>query len=229
MSITKALIKGLMSSAALLLFATPTFAAIDPNAVTGSTDGLGATSHGHITITPGDETTGPTDPIFPSEPGGETGNEGSLTIDNVSPLEFDTHQLASGAVEYTTTSIDPNVQVTDKRGTGVGWALQVATSPFTDQTDGTKILKGAIVTLPIGAAETNPGNVSPPPELREVQLGTDSGTTNPQILMRADVNTGLGTWVDKFDPSRIKISVPSGNLAGDYVSTLTWSLVDAPQ
>jgi hypothetical protein len=62
-----------------------------------------------------------------------------------------------------------------------------------------------------------------------VQLGTDSGTTNPQILMRADVNTGLGTWVDKLDPSSIKISVPSGNLAGDYVSTLTWSLVDAPQ
>ncbi|MGM0838270.1 MAG: WxL domain-containing protein [Bacillota bacterium] len=229
MSIKKALIKGLVPSAALMLFATSTFAAIDPTTVTGSENGLGATSHGHITITPGDETTGPTDPIFPSEPGGETGNEGSLTIDNVSPLEFDSHQLASGVVEYTTTTTNPNVQVTDKRGTGVGWTLQVATSPFTDQTDETKILKGAMITLPIGTAETNPGNVSPAPELREVQLGTDSGTSSAQTLMRADVDTGLGTWVDKFDPSSVKISVPSGNLAGDYVSTLTWSLVDAPQ
>lgn len=229
MSIKKALSKGLMSATVLLFCVTPTFAAIDPTSVTGSDDGLGATSHGHITITPGDDTTGPTDPIIPSEPGGETGNEGSLTIDNVSPLEFDTHQLESGAVEYTTTTINPNVQVTDKRGTGAGWTLQVATSPFIEQTDGTKILKGAIVILPIGEVESNIGNVSPAPDLREVQLGTDSETTDPQTLMKADVNTGLGTWVNKFDPSNVKIYVPSGNLAGDYVSTLTWSLVDAPQ
>lgn len=229
MSIKKALIKGLMITTALLLCGTSTFAAIDPTTVTGSDDGLGATSHGHITITPGDDTAGPTNPIIPSEPGGETGNEGSLTIDNVSPLRFDTHQLESGAVEYTTITKNPNVQITDKRGTGAGWTLQVVTSPFKDQTDGTKILKGAIVTLPIGEVESNAGNVSPAPELREVQLGTDSETTDLQTLMRADVNTGLGTWVNKFDPSNVKIYVPSGNLAGDYVSTLTWSLVDAPQ
>jgi len=117
MKIKKVLIEGIALSAAFLIFVTPTFASkIDPSKVTGSSDGKGATSYGHIKVTPGDETTGPTDPIEPSEPGGETGNKGSLTIDNVSPLEFDTHQLSGGAVEYTTTTQNPNVQVTDIRG-----------------------------------------------------------------------------------------------------------------
>ena len=110
-----------------------------------------------------------------------------------------------------------------------GWTLQVSTSPFKDLTDETMILKGATVTLPIGTAVTTPGNVSPAPELREVQLGTDSEVTAPQILMSAQDSKGMGTWVDQFDPSNLKINVPAGNLAGEYVSTLTWSLLDAPQ
>jgi hypothetical protein len=224
----KVLMNGVVSVAALFVFATPSFAEMNPVEVLGSPDGQGATSHGHITITPGDGTTGPTPPIEPSLPGGETGNVGSLTIDHVSPLEFDTHQLASGSVEYTTTTQNPNVQVTDTRGTGAGWTLQVSTLPFVDQTDNSKILKGAVVTLPIGTA-VSPGNISIAPEMYEVQLGTDSVETTPQVLMKAQADTGMGTWVDKFDPSAVKISVPSGNLAGDYVSTLKWSLVDAPQ
>lgn len=162
LNINNLLVKGIVSAAAFMIFVTPAFAStIDPTEITGSPDGKGATSHGHITITPGDGTTGPTAPIEPSEPGGETGNVGSLTIDYVSPLEFDSHPLASGSVEYTTTTQNPNVQVTDTRGTGAGWTLQVSTSPFIDQTDNTKILKGAVVSLPSGTAVTNPGNVSP--------------------------------------------------------------------
>jgi hypothetical protein len=227
--IKKVLMNGVVCVASLLVFATPSFAEINPVEVSGSPDGKGATSHGHITITPGDGTTGPTPPIEPSIPGGETGNIGSLTIDYVSPLEFDTHQLESGSVVYTTTTQNPNVQVTDTRGTGAGWTLQVSTLPFVDQTDNTKILKGAVVTLPIGTAVSNPGTISIAPEMFEVQLGTDSVETTAQVLMKAQADTGMGTWVDQFDPSGVKISVPSGNLAGDYVSTLKWSLVDAPQ
>jgi len=47
--------------------------------------------------------------------------------------------------------------------------------------------------------------------------------------MTAKENTGMGTWVDKFDASNVKIHIPSGNLSGEYVSTLNWSLLDAPQ
>ena len=225
----KAINAGIVSAAALFVFATPSFAAIDPLEVLASPGGKGATSHGHITITPGDETTEPTQPLIPSEPGGETGNTGALTIDNVSPLLFDTHQLSSELVVYTTSTQNPNVQVTDVRGSGAGWTLQVSTTPFVDQTDSSKILKGAVVTLPIGTAKTTEGNVSNAPELRELKLGTDSEQTEPDVLMTAQANSGMGTWVDEFDPNEVTISVPSGNLAGDYVSTLTWSLVDAPQ
>ncbi|PGU60910.1 peptidase, partial [Bacillus cereus] len=72
-------------------------------------------------------------------------------------------------------------------------------------------------------------NVSPAPAAKEVQLSTDSKQTAPQVLMVASANKGMGTWVDKFDPSNVKINVPAGNLSGEYVSTLTWSLLDAPQ
>lgn len=47
--------------------------------------------------------------------------------------------------------------------------------------------------------------------------------------MAANKNNGLGTWMDKFNASEVKLTVPAGNLAGEYVSTLTWSLLDAPK
>ncbi|MGG4397586.1 WxL domain-containing protein [Paenibacillus thiaminolyticus] len=212
--------KGFLLFAAILLFVTP--AAVSAEEASSST----ATSQGSITITSEDTVT---PPIEPSEPGGETGNEGTLTIDNVSPLLFASHTLAGGDVTYTTTTKNPNVQVTDIRGTGAGWTLQVSATPFKDKTDNTKVLKGAIVTLPIGMLITSQDNVSTAPTAKQVQLSTDSDVTAPENLMVAKADTGLGTWVDKFDASEVTIQVPAGNLTGDYVSTLYWSLLDAPQ
>src|SRR5699024_4539220 len=141
----KKLLKGFIMMSSILLFTSPVFASTNHLEVVGTSDGKGAVSHGHIKIIP-NKNPSPTDPIEPSTPGGSTGNAGLLTIDNVTPLLFDTHELSSGAVEYVTSSQNPNVQVTDIRGTGVGWSLQVSTSPFVDQTDTNKVLKGAIVT-----------------------------------------------------------------------------------
>ncbi len=208
--------KVFLLSIAILLLAFPAAASAADN----------ATSQGSIQITPGDTIT---PPIDPSVPGGGTGNQGSLTIDNVSPLLFDTHQLAGGKMTYSTTTVNPNVQVTDTRGTGTGWTLQVSATPFKDQTDDTIVLKGAVVTLPVGMFVTTTGNVSATPMANSVQLSTDTDVTAPQNLMVAAVNTGLGTWVDKFNASNVIIEVPAGNLVGEYASTLYWSLLDAPQ
>ncbi|HEY4431740.1 MAG TPA: WxL domain-containing protein [Paenibacillus sp.] len=217
MNIKKGLLQVLIFSTAILTIGT----SVAAGAETSTT-----TSQGSITITAGNSAT---DPIDPSDPSGETGNSGPLSIDNVSPLLFDTHQLAGGKVTYTTTTTNPNVQVTDTRGTGAGWTLQVSATPFKDKTENTKVLKGATVTLPAGSLVTTPANISTAPEARIVELSTDTDKTAPQNLMVAKGNTGLGTWVDKFNASNVTIDIPAGNLAGDYTSTLYWSLLDAPQ
>lgn len=198
--------------------------------VTGTPDGKGATSHAHVKLSPGDGSTGPTDPIDPSnpdEPGGETGNKGPLTIDNVTPLEFGEHKLASGETIYATTSTKPNVQITDNRGEGKGWVLQVTSSEFKDTKDQKKILKGAILSLPAGDLKTTDGNVSEKPTAKKVDLTTDKPTA--EILMSAKDKTGMGTWEDLFDESEVTVSVPAGNFSGEYVSTLTWTMLDTPK
>jgi len=213
MKFKKVLIGGIVSSATVFSLVSPSFAAT----------ANGATSTGHIQLITGAPTTS-VDPIYPNTPDGSTGNIGPLTIDNVSPLEFGSYEVSGQNITATATTTNPNAQVTDARGTGAGWTLQVSSSPFTD---GSKTLNGAILNLPTGTAQTVPGNVSAAPQMNAVSLDTSAGTAIN--LITAQANQGMGTWVDLMDNSQIKLTVPSGNLAGDYTATLTWTLVDAPQ
>ncbi|ALS02795.1 peptidase [Enterococcus silesiacus] len=199
----------------------------DWTTTTGTPDGKGATSHAHMTLQPGDGTTDPTDPIDPSEPGGETGNKGPLTIDNVTPLEFGEHKLAGGESIYSSTSEHPNVQITDSRGEGKGWTLQITSSQFTDIKDAKKTLKGAVLTLPAGELKTIDGNVSGKPTTKEIHLATDQPTA--EVLMVAKDKTGMGTWEDLFNEENVTVKVPAGNFSGEYVSTLTWTMLDTPK
>ncbi|MDT1957106.1 WxL domain-containing protein [Carnobacterium divergens] len=219
MNLKRTIVAGLFTVTTIMSMATPALA------TEGSKDGKGATSKAHVKLTPSDDSTDPTKPIEPSEPGGETGNKGPLTIDNVTPLEFSEHKLEGSTQEYTTTSKNPNVQITDNRGEGQGWTLQVTSSEFVDTKEETKVLKGAVVTLPTGQIKTTEGNVSPAPTAREVSLDTNQGTS--ETLITAAEKMGMGTWVDLFDANQVKVSVPGGNFAGEYTASLNWTLLDA--
>lgn len=204
---------------------------------TGGVDNKGATSRGHVTLKSNGETEEPTGPIVDpgegddgeKEDGGSTGNTGALRVDWVTPLEFGTQKLSSESATYRTTSINPNVQVSDLRGTGDGWTLFVTASEFTD---GKNTLKGATITLPEGTPKTTNGNISEAPTTYGVELVTD-GTSDPVRVMKAFEDTGMGTWADEFEDNEedkyVTLSVPAGNYAGDYEATLTWTLSDAPQ
>lgn len=205
----KKLLFGGLTLAASLMLVTPVFA--DDS----------ATSESSITIGPGNGPTQPIDPEPKPEPPG-TGNTGELTIDYVTPLRFE-GKISEKDEVYITTAHNPNVQVTDRRGTGEGWSLQVSATPFVDENTN-KTLKGAQLTLPQGSARTLPENISPAPkDLRKVVLSEETN-----ILMQAQKDEGMGTWIDKFNPVEVTLSVPTGNYVGDYVSTLNWSLVAAP-
>lgn len=223
MNSKKLIITGLISTSFLFSAGTIGFAAPE-DTIKGSVDGKGGTSHGYIKLTPGDIAEGPTTPIKPTVPPGGTGNTGSLTIDNVAPLLFDKHKLEGKEKVYTSVVADSNVQVTDKRGEEAGWNLQVSQTAFKDSTDATKILKGAKLILPVGAIETAGTNVSLSPIVSEVELNE-----TPTVLMHALAGSGAGTWTSVFNKDEIKLTVPAGNKNGEYLSTITWTLIDAPK
>lgn len=183
-----------------------------------------AKSQATVEIMPGDTTT-PVDPIDPTDP--PTGQIGNLTIDHVSSLDFGSFQLQSGAITLTAnqnSDKDPNVQVTDKRGTGDGWTLTVAQTQEFKSAEG-HTLAGAKLTLPAGNLLTNNvNNKDNAPSTKSVVVNAE-----PNVVMVAANGQGLGTWADQFARENTTLEIPSGNYAGSYESELTWTLANVPQ
>ena len=135
-------------------------------------------------------------------------------------------------------------QVTDVRGTGAGWTLTASISEFTA---GEKKLKGAIFSFPVSAVHSDKyiEEEESPPISKEAIF--DTPNVELPILV-AEPDTGLGSWIISFDTDDRGIGypwlmdkngnfhryggpslyVPQGNLAGNYVAAITWSLRDAP-
>jgi len=215
---------------------TPTFSSLAAGLEgTEGVDNKDATSTGHITLgldedgNEGGDTEDPTDPILPVDPDeedgededGDTGNTGALRIDWVTPFEFGSHELSSGTQIYTLErNENPFVQVSDFRGTGQGWVLQVKASEFIN--DENKVLKGAELSLPAGTVSPYGENQSIKPESKAVVLSNELAE-----IMVATQDGGMGTWANEFDKESVTLTVPSGNYAGDYQAEITWTLTDA--
>lgn len=176
-----------------------------------------------------DNPVGPIDPIDPDDnpPSNDpTGNTGDLRIDYISNIDFGT-QTISGKTETYIAEKPASLtesQVSDLRGTGAGWHLQVnydTEKPGFTSED--KTLSGAELTLPSGTAKSVADNKATPPATSEVVVNDAA-----QNIMTATANTGLGTWADEMDTANVSLKVPSGNLVGDYTATLVWTLSDAP-
>lgn len=176
-----------------------------------------------------DNPVGPIDPIDPDDnpPSNDpTGNTGDLRIDYISNIDFGT-QTISGKTETYIAEKPASLtesQVSDLRGTGAGWHLQVnydTEKPGFTSED--KTLSGAELTLPSGTAKSVADNKATPPVTSEVVVNDAA-----QNIMTAAANTGLGTWADEMDTANVSLKVPSGNLVGDYTATLVWTLSDAP-
>ena len=194
-------------------------------------DGLNGKSTAKIGLTAQDpdHPVGPIDPIDPDDnpPSNDpTGNTGDLRIDYISNIDFGT-QTISGKTETYIAEKPASLtesQVSDLRGTGAGWHLQVnydTEKPGFTSED--KTLSGAELTLPSGTAKSVADNKATPPATSEVVVNDAA-----QNIMTAAANTGLGTWADEMDTANVSLKVPSGNLVGDYTATLVWTLSDAP-
>ncbi|PEF42451.1 cell surface protein [Bacillus cereus] len=173
--------------------------------------------------------TKPIDPTDPENPG--TGNEGPLSIDYVSNIEFGEHELTSGTQVYNAKNENPYIQVSDHRGTGAGWKLSATATEFTS-VDGSKVLKGAELSFNNGEVKTKENNISEKPVHHDVTFNN----TDAKVLMDADVDAGRGSWVDVFSGEagnnnkiQLKVLEGSANANVDYTATINWELADAPK
>lgn len=188
-----------------------------------------ADSKVNVGVEPGDDTETPTDPIDPEDPEnpgeGGTGQTGPLTIDMVTNLDFGTFKLTSGAVTVTANKDkkkNPMAQVTDKRGTGAGWTLDVAISDF--QSTDSHVLKGAELSIPKGELKSNVLDQTIAPETFALVVNKD-----PQTIMAATKDKGLGTWANSYEKTQTNLTIPAGNYVGEYGATMTWTLSNAPK
>ena len=179
----------------------------------------------------------PDDPIDPIGPidnddtpdnsNDPTGNTGILRVDYISNINFG-EQTISGKVETyraSTPKLRTEAQVSDLRGSGAGWHLQVNydTEKPGFVTANNQVLKGAELTFPAGTTKSIQDNHSAQPVANTVTVGNEA-----QNIMDATSMTGLGTWVDDMNTQDITLKIPSGNMQGTYTATLVWTLTDAP-
>ena len=196
-----------------------------PKAETGSASVILSGSNGE---TP-PEIIDPTLPVDPENPGvdpGETGQTGPLTIDYVPHFDFGSVEIGEKPTVTAATNAKASVQISDRRASGEGWSLTASLSKFTDSEDKSQELKGVSIALPAGKATTTAGNVSPEAVTLAANLTANGESAT---IFKADENAGLGSWANVITPGDVKLSVGSGNLAGDYSATMTYTLANAPK
>ena len=211
-------------------------------------DGASVQSVGTISYTIDDSIVGPVDPLDPTKPIKPTDPEtpeptaGPLSIDYVSSLRFGEQKTTGSDMTYhaqldhvidneSGEEVDrPNfVQITDKRGSNAGWHLSVTQDE--QFKSGTDVLEGAALTLDKGTLSTPNDGVAP--------FANQAITLTPGAasdVMDAKEDQGTGTWVDRFGNDEeegqesVSLFVPgkTKKVQGEYKTTLTWALTDAP-
>lgn len=159
-----------------------------------------------------------------------TGNKGPLSLDAVSSFNFPTKKLGSESqAPLEATPVEGTklgLQVTDSRGQDLGWNLKVSATAFETAGENKLTLKGAVMTIPEGKLTSVEG-VDPllTPTAKKVKLSPTATS-----IMSATTTQGRSTWVNSFEGKgeKVTLAVPSGNKVASYVSTITWSLEDAP-
>ncbi|CAJ1204319.1 WxL domain-containing protein [Companilactobacillus paralimentarius] len=150
---------------------------------------------------------------------------GTITLSSAPSFQFGTVAASANDISYTSTSTSGILDIADA-GTGTGYTVTVAASPFT--ATGGAALKNAQLLLdnketdPIKADDVD--NVSTPPTL----VAKLSLSSSPVTVVSAADGSGVGAYTGKYGSTDASLSVPAGNIGGSYSSTLTWTLANAP-
>lgn len=200
-----------------------------------------------VTLKGGDET--PTDPEIENPDPGITKQKGPLSLDQVIVFNFQNQDLGSATlnIPFKNVAKPSRLQITDKRGTAVGWRLNAEISDFKSGENG-PTLKGVELffpqvanwttgneTIPDGTTPTTVGVDKMTPETTELKgVSIKPGVENKKTILNAAKNQGSGRWnveystVGEKKNLPIYLKIPSGNQVGSYTASLTYSLEDAP-
>lgn len=160
-------------------------------------------------------------------------NGGDFSISPPSTATFAPVTL-TGDVQSATTDFTNGLKVTDARGTGAGWKIQVSASQFSD---GTNTLPKSSLTLK-NADDINAGysdsGYSPAPADDTGFTGSvviDDGTLHP--FVDAASGAGMGKWNIGWSTGNNNLSLVlhpafTKTSATAYSSTITWTLAVVP-
>lgn len=201
------------------------------------------TSQATVNFTTPNEPVSPVDPSDPSKPldkdknnGKTTGESAPLTLDYVSNLDFGSHPISTADKTYQATTLNPFVQVSDRRGTGAGWNVTAQLSDF--QQNGESSLPGASIQLTDAeVASTSKTPMPVPNSSITLNAGSDSAVNVVKASAKTDaLNTaqGLGTWIIRWlsqgqTNEKATLTIPEATATpGNHTATITWTLSDGP-
>ncbi len=155
---------------------------------------------------------------------------GTLSLVSVPDLVFADATLAPNQVHTPLISASSPIVVDDERGTGAGWTLNVNGTNFVNTSDSSKTFASHLV-IPVSTATlTGTGAAPTAGYVNIISSGSSAYLTK---IMSAAKGTGEGVW--KMDLSSLLNNPVGSHLAilgseyiGQYKSTLTWTLSDAP-
>ena len=145
---------------------------------------------------------------------------GTLTVTTPTVADFAGVTL-NGSAQSTTASMG-TFNVTDARGTGVGWNVTVQATQFT-MTGHTLPMDSISMPAPTVAKIANSsGNL---PSLTSGPYPIDHASA-VKITSAAADGTGMGSYT--YTPGALTLSIPANTYAGTYTSTVTVSVVTGP-
>ena len=177
-----------------------------------------------------------------STDGNGNGDAGGIKLTNVPNIDFGTQELdgktafnLDGKLSGNNEAASQAVTVVNP-GIGTGWNVQVRNDAMKSASDTTLMastisLTAKDATPGAGSADTNStrasdstAELSAEPTFVSTALNTQ-GSENQKVAAAA-VGGGLGTW--NMNYSKANLQVNPRNVAGDYSTTLTWTITNAP-
>ncbi|TGD18231.1 WxL domain-containing protein [Levilactobacillus suantsaiihabitans] len=156
-----------------------------------------------------------------------TGTSGAVTLVSAPSIVFTAGNLTGSAITATS-EVSSDLVVKDA-GSGAGWNVTVSATPMADSAKNVS-LSGGSYTMNFNPSAEQTGtdqNTSTAPIAPSTKIETGADTTDSATnVFTAEAGTGVGTW--KAGMTATELAVPSSAVEGNYVSTLTWTLGQAP-
>ena len=153
---------------------------------------------------------------------------GTLSLVNVATFDFGEQEIAAASETYSAISVDPAIRVSDLRGNGSGWDLNVALSEFLHE-ESSKELSGAFLTLTGTSISGINGTLSNAPTSTSTESLVLASDGEQNSIFVAEADAGMGVWEINTELTDAELTVLPGTArTGNYEADLTWTLQTTP-